>query len=383
MAGSCCQPQLDGSCDAAGRLSSSLQRDGWHDQPMNATTMTGALLPGNRQVELRQFPVPEPGHGQVLLKMRASTICGSDIRAIYREHLGTGAEAYQNVIAGHEPCGEVVALGPGTKRLAVGDRVVVYHICGCGQCDECHQGYEIGCHSPLRAAYGWQRDGGHADYLLAEERSCLALPDELSFVDGACVACGFGTAYEGLLRARLSGNDRLFIAGLGPVGLAAAMIGRAMGASTVVGTDIAPQRRALAEDLGVFDAALAADESAVDAARGLADGRGYEVTLDASGSGAGRATALELTRDWGRCVFIGEGGRVDFEVSRLLIHRQVTLHGSWVTSLRHMEDLLDRLVRWNVRPERVVTHTFPLDRAAEAYEVADGGAAGKVAIVFD
>ena len=128
---------------------------------------------------------------------------------------------------------------------------------------------------------------------------------------------------------------------------------------------------------------LAADGSAVDAALELTDGRGYEVTLDASGSGQGRVTALELTRDWGRCVFVGEGGRVDFEVSRLLIHRQVTLHGSWVTSLRHMEDLLDRLVRWDVRPERVVTDKFTLEDAAEAYRLADGGAAGKVAIVFE
>jgi threonine dehydrogenase-like Zn-dependent dehydrogenase len=345
--------------------------------------MRGALLPGDRRVDLRDFPVPEPGRGQVLIRMRASTICGSDIRAIYREHLGTGAEAYQGVIAGHEPCGEVVALGPATQRLAVGDRVVIYHICGCGQCDECRHGYEIGCHSPLRAAYGWQRDGGHADYLLAEERSCLPLPDELSFVDGACVACGFGTAYEALLRAGVGGNDRLFVAGLGPVGLAAGMLGRALGASTIVGTDISESRRQLADSLGVFDAALPADASAVDAALVHADGRGFEVTLDASGSGPGRVTALELTRDWGRCVFVGEGGRVDFEVSRVLIHRQVTLHGSWVTSLRHMEDLLDRLVRWNVRPERVVTDTFALEDAAEAYRLADGGAAGKVAIVFE
>jgi threonine dehydrogenase-like Zn-dependent dehydrogenase len=82
-------------------------------------------------------------------------------------------------------------------------------------------------------------------------------------------------------------------------------------------------------------------------------------------------------------VFVGEGGRVDFEVSRLLIHRQVTLHGSWVTSLGHMEQLLDRLVRWNVRPERVVTDRFALAQAAEAYRLADAGSSGKVAIVFD
>lgn len=350
---------------------------------MTAETMAGAVLPGGRQVEIRTFPVPEPGHGQVLIRMRASTICGSDIRAIYREHLGTGAEAYQGVIAGHEPSGDVVAVGPGAQRLAVGDRVVIYHICGCGQCNECRRGYEIGCHQPARAAYGWQRDGGHAPYLLAEERSCLRLPDGLSFVDGACVACGFGTAYEALLRARVSGNDRLLVTGLGPVGLAVAMLGRAMGATTIVGSDPSAERRALGTELGLLDHALDADEAGLGQIRDLADGQGYEVTIDCSGSAAARVTALENTRDWGRCVYVGEGGRVDFEVSRVLIHRQLTLHGSWVTSVGHMEQLLDRLVRWNLRPERVVTDRFPLENAAEAYQLADSGSAGKVAIVFD
>ena len=340
---------------------------------VSQTAMTGAVLPGNSTVELRQFPVPEPGHGQVVLRMRASTICGSDIRAIYREHLGVGAEAYQGVIAGHEPSGEVVAVGPGTIRLKPGDRVVVYHICGCGQCDECRHGYEIGCHQPERAAYGWQRDGGHADFLLAEERSCLRLPDELSFLDGACVACGFGTAYEALLRGKVSGNDRLLVTGLGPVGLAVAMLGRAMGASEVVGTDPSADRRALATSLGLVDSAVA----------DLSDGPVFEVTVDASGSAAGRLAALKNTRDWGRCVFVGEGGRVEFDVSPLLIHKQISLHGSWVTSLRHMEDLLERLVRWKLRPSAVVTHQFGLAEAAEAYRVADAGASGKVAIVFD
>src|SRR3954449_13378547 len=107
--------------------------------------MKGVVLPGDSTVAPVEKEVPEPGHGQVLLAMKASSICGSDIRAIYREHLGSGAEAYRGVIAGHEPCGQVVALGPGCVRLAVGDRVAVYHIAGCGQCAECQHGYLIGC----------------------------------------------------------------------------------------------------------------------------------------------------------------------------------------------------------------------------------------------
>jgi threonine dehydrogenase-like Zn-dependent dehydrogenase len=112
----------------------------------------GVFLPGGSKVEIREVADPRPGHGQVVLSMRASTICGSDLRAIYREHLGSGPEAYQGVIGGHEPSGVVEAVGPGVNRIRPGDRVVVYHISGCGQCDECRRGYQISCTSPRRAA---------------------------------------------------------------------------------------------------------------------------------------------------------------------------------------------------------------------------------------
>lgn len=346
-------------------------------------TMTGVVLPGDSTVREVTVDIPSPGHGQVLLRVRASSICGSDIRAIYREHLGSGAEAYRGVIAGHEPCGEVVAVGPGCRKLTTGDRVVVYHIAGCGVCDECRDGYMIGCRSPHRAAYGWQRDGGHAEYLLAEEVTCLLLPEQLSFVDGALVSCGFGTAYEALLRLDVSGRDRLLVTGLGPVGMAAAMLGRALGASTVIGTDISSERLVLARERGLVDHAVLADDSADSAILGLTEGQGCEASVDCSGSPAGRVLALRCTRSRGRCAFVGEGGQVSFAVSELLIHKQLALHGSWVTSLRHMELLLEQLVRWGLHPEDTVTHRYPLERAAEAYEVASGGAAGKVCLVLE
>lgn len=347
-----------------------------------ATTMRGVVLPGNSTVESVTRDVPEPGHGQVLLAMRASSICGSDIRAIYRQHLGRGPEAYQGVIAGHEPCGEVVAVGPGCRRLAVGDRVVVYHIAGCGVCAECRRGYLIGCTDPSRAAYGWQRDGGHAEYLLAEERTCLPLPDSLTYVDGALVSCGFGTAYEALLRLDVSGRDTLLVTGLGPVGLAAAMLAGAMGVGPVVGTDVSDERCTLARELGLVDHAVPADETTPARLEELTGGAGFSATVDCSGSAAARQVAVAGTATWGRCAFVGEGGQVTLDVSAQLIHKQVTVYGSWVTSIGHMEDLLGHLERWRLHPETTVTDRFGLDEAGRAYEVADGGTAGKVCIVL-
>jgi threonine dehydrogenase-like Zn-dependent dehydrogenase len=345
--------------------------------------MKGVILPGQRRVEFREYPVPRPGFGQVLVKMKASSICGSDLRAIYREHLGEGAEAYRNVIAGHEPCGQIVELGSGCKRFKEGDRVAIYHISGCGLCNDCREGYMISCTSPLRAAYGWQRDGGHADYLLAEENTCIALLDALSYVDGALVACGFGTAYEALRRVRVSGEDKVLVTGMGPVGMAAGLLAKAMGAPHVIGTDVSASRLQFARSIGAIDEAVTADGEALPRVKELTGGLGCEVSIDCSGVSSARLLALQGTRRWGRCVMVGAGGIVQFDVDHVLVQPQLTVYGSWVTSLGHMEDLVESLVAWNLKPEITVTHRFPLEGAAEAYRVADEGQSGKICLMLE
>ena len=155
------------------------------------------------------------------------------------------------------------------------------------------------------------------------------------------------------------------------------------GAGPIIGTDLAPERLQMAKDLGLIDHAVPADDAAADTIAELTGGRGCEASIDCSGSGAARVLALGNTRTWGRCAFVGEGGQITFAVSELLIHKQITLYGSWVTSLRHMEDLLEHLVRWRLHPETVVTHRFPLHQVDQAYQIADEGAAGKVCIVMD
>jgi len=350
---------------------------------MSVEQMTGAVLPGNSTVELRRFPVPTPGHGQVLLAMKASSLCGSDIRAIYREHLGVGAEKYQGVIAGHEPSGQVVDTGPGCRRFKPGDRVIVYHISGCGFCSDCRKGYRISCTSAERAAYGWQRDGGHADFLLADEADLVALPDSLSYVDGALIACGFGTAYEALRRADVSGADTVLVGGLGPVGLATLMLARSLGSPRLVGFDISAQRIELARSLGLAHDLVQVGQGGAEALAEVLGPEGAEVTIDTTGSGAGRLLALRSTGHWGRSVFVGEGNSVEFQPSPDLIHKQLTLHGSWVTSVPRMEELALNLARWDVHPEKIVTHRFGLAATSEAYRVMDGGQCGKVVVTWD
>jgi threonine dehydrogenase-like Zn-dependent dehydrogenase len=353
------------------------------NEDMN-NTMTAAFLPGNSTVEMRTVQVPQPDHGEVLLRVKASTICGSDIRAIYHEHLGKGPEGYQGVIAGHEPSGQVVSTGPGCRRFNVGDRVIVYHISGCGVCNDCRRGYMISCTSDeYRRAYGWQRDGGMAEYMVAEEKDLIALPDELSYGDGAQVACGFGTVYEGLEKIGINGDHAVLITGLGPVGLAAGALCRKLGAEKIIGIDVVPERMKIALDLDLCDAVLASSSNNVAEVMQITDGMGVERAVDCSANDAARATAIRATRKWGRIVFLGEGGRVEFNPSPDLIHDQKTLYGSWVTSTWLMEELVERLVRWNLHPADIITHRFPLERADEAYALMASGKCGKVAVCQD
>jgi threonine dehydrogenase-like Zn-dependent dehydrogenase len=347
-------------------------------------TMKGAYLPGDSSAVIKDVPVPAPGHGQLLLAVGASGICGSDIGYIYREHKthkGIEGPAYLGVVAGHEPSGQVVQAGPGCRRFTEGDRVLVYHIAGCGQCENCRRGQFISCAQPDRKAYGWQRDGGHAEYLLADESTCIGLPDELSFVDGALIACGFGTAYEGLRRVDVSGADDLLVVGLGPVGLAAAMLGRGLGARMIVGVELNPTRRAWAEELGLFDALVDAGQDPVGQVLDLTAGRGCSTAIDCSGAAPGRNVAIDGIAEWGRISLVGEGGRLDTEVSDPLLHKQVTIYASWVTSLWAMEELSRNLVRWRLQPERIVSDTFSLEDADAAYALAAGNSRGKVVIV--
>jgi threonine dehydrogenase-like Zn-dependent dehydrogenase len=222
-----------------------------------------------------------------------------------------------------------------------------------------------------------------AEYILAEEKDLIALPGELSYTDGAQVACGFGTVYEGLEKIGISGNDAVLVVGLGPVGLAALMLSKALGANMLIGVDVVEERLEVARQFGLADHVLKSGPDNVDEIRNLTGGHGVERAFDASGNDKGRLTAIQAARKWGKIALVGEGGTLALKPSPDMIHDQKTVYGSWVTSIWLMEDLVERIVRWKIHPEDLVTDRFPLDKADEAYALMASGKSGKVAVVFD
>jgi threonine dehydrogenase-like Zn-dependent dehydrogenase len=348
--------------------------------------MQGVVFLGDRKLELRQFPDPAPGPRDVILEIKASGMCGSDLHT-YRapaQPAGTvagGIKRQAGVIAGHEPCGVVAALGSGVSdaEARVGQRVMNHHYDGCGQCKHCRSGWTQMC---LKGAvvYGSGGHGAHARYMKVPVSTLVTLPDALSFVTGAAISCGTGTAWGALKRINLQGGETIAIFGQGPVGLSATQFAVAMGAR-VIAIDVSRERLALAREFGAHDLIDGSAADVVAAIRDLTHGEGAHKTLDASSAPEARAAAVRAVRTWGTACFVGERGQVTLDVSPDLLRRQVTLVGSWTFSRQGQAECAEFVEDRHIDVEKLFTHRWALEQADDAYRVFDSQTTGKAVIL--
>ena len=349
--------------------------------------MRGAVFLGNRKIEIRSFPDPAPGPGEVVLQMKASGMCGSDLK-FYRpapgeaqKALGLGGNA-EPFIAGHEPCGVIAARGPGVseREAPIGQRVMDHHYAGCGTCPHCRLGWSQLCRAGI-TVYGVTAHGGHADYLKVPVRTLVELPEQLSFAEGAAVACGTGTAYGALRRMRIAGGDTLAVFGQGPVGLSATLLGNAMGAR-VIAVETTPERLKLAKDFGADAVIDASKEDVVKAIQDLTRGEGAALALECSGAASARRAAVRCVKTWGTVCYVGEGGEVTLDVSPDLLRRQVTLIGSWTFSAMGQLECARFVADNRIDLDAIFSHRWKLEQADEAYRLFDTQSTGKGVIVF-
>jgi threonine dehydrogenase-like Zn-dependent dehydrogenase len=348
--------------------------------------MRGIVFLGNRMLELREFPDPTPGPGEVVIQIKASGMCGSDLK-FYRAAgneaaaLGLGGTGGP-VIAGHEPCGVIAAVGPGVTETEarVGQQVMNHHYKGCGQCKHCRQGWSQLCPKGI-VVFGVTGDGAHAPYMKVPARTNVPLPEELSFEEGAAVSCGTGTAYGALKRLDVSGRDTLAVFGQGPVGLSATMLGSAMGAR-VIAVDITDERLALAKELGAESVINSKDADPAAAIKQLTHGEGAETTMDCTGIAEARLAAVKSAATWGRVAFVGEGGATTFDISADLIRKQLTLVASWTFSATGQWECARFIADRKIPLKRLLTERFTLDQAEDAYRLFDTQTTGKGVFVF-
>ena len=287
------------------------------------------------------------------------------------------------MIAGHEPCGVVVAVGRACaeNQARVGMRVMQHHYRGCGVCPHCTTGWMQLCVEGVTEVYGVTGHGAHARYMKCPARTLVPLPDELSFDTGAAISCGTGTAWGALQRLGLLGDHTIAVFGQGPVGLSATLLASRMGAR-VIALDTRPERLARASGLRRRSADQPASRTMPCApSRTSPHGLGAHArSMPRPRRWRGRQ-AVRCVRTWGKACFVGEGGEVTLDVSPDLLRRQVTLIGSWTFSTVGQAECARYIADREVDVERLFTHRWRLDQADEAYQLFDRQTTGKGVIL--
>jgi threonine 3-dehydrogenase len=337
-------------------------------------------------VEVIDVPRPQVRPGQVLVKVAAAAICGGDLKIFRWDPVGMKSWSRLKTFAfprilGHELSGTIIEVGLGVTSLAVGDQVAVESHAPCGQCEFCRTGRMHLCKYDRVVGVGL--DGGFAEYAALPSSVTVKVPKGIS-TEQAALLEPLGVALHAVEASGLIVGDQVVVLGCGPVGLYAALLARAGGASRVVMTDVSSYRTELAERLG-FPAVLSSGDERKDLA-GLTEALGGQrahVVFDAAGAPTTVNQALQIAATSGRVVLIGTfrgSGAVD--TSTHIVHREVTVTG---ISGRRIYGTWDRLFAivgsGLVDPVAVVTHRFPLAQASVALALSARGEAGKVLLL--
>jgi threonine dehydrogenase-like Zn-dependent dehydrogenase len=340
--------------------------------------MQGIIFDGACEARLGSFPDPTPGPGEVVLEIKASGMCGSDLH-MYRSPKGTISP---ELIRGHEPCGVVVAVGPGTtaRHALVGARVMVHHYAGCAGCVQCNSGWPQMCEEVPVTVYGIDGHGAHAPFMKVRADTLVPLDERLSFVAGAAISCGTGTAWGAFERMGLTGRDTLAVFGQGPVGLSATLIAKAQGAK-VIALDVDDARLATAREFGADITINPSHDDAVTAVQAHTDGKGAGMVLETSGSVAASLDAIRVARAWGTIGLVGLGAEFKLSLSQVL-RKQLRILTSWTMSIQGQRACADFVVERKLDLDRLFTHRWRLDQAEEAYRLFNLQSSGKGVFVM-
>ena len=346
--------------------------------------MKGVVFLGDRKVAVKDFPDPEPKKNEVLVRMKASTICGSDMH-VYRASREELKRRPKDLIAGHEPGGVVEEVGENVESIKKGDRVSVFHIYGCGYCEMCRKGYPMYCTTPgAVSALSGNVNGAMADFLVVPWWACMKLPCELSFIDGAVLGCAGMTAYQILTKLNVTARDTVAIYGLGPLGNCAVLLAKALGAK-VIGVDLIKERISLAEKIGLDISINANYEDPVRQIKNLTSRKGgADVVLEFTGNPTAVSNAIRSVKPLGKVGIMGAGPRITEPVipPGIFPSQGIWITGARVSNVNLFFDCVNFMIDHDISFEKVVTHRFPLEKAQEAFELFDTLKTGKIAFIW-
>ena len=320
--------------------------------------MKAAVVPAvGGSWQIQDVPQPQPGSNQVLVRMRASGICYTDVH----ETRGHIPMTFPHIL-GHEPVGEIMAVAPGVTTRKVGDRVGTAWIQStCGRCEWCQRGRRMFC--PYLKGTGLHVQGGHAEYMLMHADATYLIPDNIPYEQAAPIFCAGYTVYSGLRWADPQPHERVAVLGIGGLGHLAVQYAKAAGFETIA-VSHSPDKDKMIRDLG-------ADEIVCDG-KSLAAAGGADVILSTSNSTKSMADSIQGLRPDGRLVTMG----VDAEPLSIslmdLLMKRIRVIGSQQNGPEYLYEALDFVARGKVK---TMIETYPLAEAPKAYQrVVDGKA---------
>jgi threonine 3-dehydrogenase len=332
--------------------------------------------PGLQVVE---WPVPQPGPGEVLVRVQAAAICGTDVH-LYDWTPYAQARLKPPQPIGHEFAGEIVAVGEGVAPARVGDLVAGETHYACFECVLCKADKLHICQNML--IFGVHTPGAFAEYTVLPDYLARSLPSDFTPELGALLE-SLGVAVHGALAGPVEGRTAA-VFGCGPIGCFAIDVLRASGAARILATDVRQTRLDLARQLGATETIDVTAQDPVAAILDATGGLGVDLTLEISGVQSAINQALKSTRKAGRVTFIGlpSGSITIDDFSNDVIYKELQIGGITGREMfRTWDQSIALLQAGKIDPRQVLTHRFPLERAAEAIELTRSGHAGKVMIL--
>jgi D-arabinose 1-dehydrogenase-like Zn-dependent alcohol dehydrogenase len=307
-----------------------------------------------------EVPVPHPGPGEVLVRVRACGVCASDLHVV-QGVTPHGPRLPQ--VLGHESAGEVAAVGEGVDGWLPGDRVVPLMGRPCGICGYCRIGRENLCRQLSIA--GIDSDGAMAEYVLADPRTLAPVPSTIPFAHAAILTDAVATPYHACKRGGVGEDVVTVVVGLGGLGMHAVQLATLAGAS-VIGVDVDPVSLERALEWGAEEVVDASDGNAARAVRELTAG-GADVALEFVGRVDTVATAVKSLRPGGRAAIVGlTPARMELLPTALFVANELEVVGSFGSTAADLNELIDLVEAGRLDLSRSVTHTFDLDGVPEA-----------------
>ncbi|MEN3185069.1 MAG: zinc-dependent dehydrogenase [Atribacterota bacterium] len=346
--------------------------------------MKAAFFLGPGKMEVKEVEIPRVEEGEVLIKVAACAICGTDVRIFQHGH----AHVVPPQITGHEIAGEIVAVGKGVEGYKVGDKVAVITVISCGRCSYCRKGLQNLC--PEQKYIGYDYPGGFAEYMKmprkgVEHGNLLVLPPDADLLESSLVE-PLSCVVNGQSYLNIGLGETVLVIGAGPIGCMHVAMARNRGAGKIFLADISEERLQLAQRIGADLYINSAQENLKEVILQATSGLGVNVAIVAASSGSAQEQALELLAPQGRMSLFGglpkDKPTITFN-SNIVHYKEIGVFGVFASHASQYEEAAKLIYNQRVKAKDLITHVLPLEKVVEGIDLVKTGRALKAVVSME